>query len=255
MQPIIQQLAPHALRVRRGFERTVLRRRPVTDGHRDTARETGVMLHLMREASTGPELTVERQLFLSQSAVGMRARASVLLSIPNRSLVEERELAAINGWLAEEAQRNEPAPHIVPRTQPAPALGFLGPVGAIAGVRLWMVLAAGWAVTGGAVAIQTARLNNAKGDLAEARGDVALAQQERDAWRERAGQYAEAVADARETAEMTAQQLNQERRRQAAAARRERERQRNVQDLLARSTQSEPPPWDERLRNDQPVQE
>lgn len=251
---IISQLAPHALRVRRGFERVVLRRRPVTDGHRDTARETGVMLGLMREASTA-ELSPDRQLFLSQSAVGMRARASVLLSIPNRSLVEERELAAINGWLAEEARRNEPAPHIVPRSQPAPVLGFLGPVGAIAGVRLWMVLAAGWAVTGGALAVQTALKERIEDQRDMAREDLALAEQQRDAWRARAGEYEAAVAAARQTAEQTAQALNQERRRQAAAARRERERQRNVQDLLARSTQSEPPPWDERLRNDQPVQE
>lgn len=253
---ILAELGPAARRVRRGWERVVLRRRPVTPGHEDNARETNVMLRLMREAQSEPTLSVDQQLMLSQSAVGMRQRAAVLLGIPNRSLVEERELVAINGWLAEEAARNAPAPVIVPRQQSAP-LGFLGPLAAnpMAGILMSPVtwVAAAFAIPAAFGAVQTARLNHAKHELTETRDDLERAIHERDDWHDRASRYAQAVTDARETAEATAQALNQERRRQAAAARRERERQRDVQNILAGS--HEPPPWDERLRNDQPVQE
>lgn len=248
----IREFASTALtRVRRGWERVVLRRRPATEGHRETARETGVMVGLMREARAAPEPTVDQQIFLSQSAVGMRARAAVLLSIPNRSLIEERELEVIHGWLAEEAARS--APQIVPRERPAFApLGLLG-TSPVAGLLMSPVVwvAAAFAIPAAFGAVQTARLNHAKGELRETREDLADAIEQRDDWKERAERYAAAVTDARETAEQTAQALNQERRQRAAAARRERERQRNVQEILANSANSEPPPWDDRLRDDQ----
>ena len=99
--------------------------------------------------------------------------------------------------------------------------------------------------------MQTAIKERIEDQRDAAREDLALAVEQRDAWRERAGQYEAAVAAARETAEATAAALTQERRRQAAAARRERERQRAIQDVLTRSP--EPPAW--RLRDDEPVQE
>ena len=254
--PIIQVLGPHALRVRRGWERVVLRRRPATDGHRETARETGVMVGLMREARAAPEPTVDQQIFLSQSAVGMRARAAVLLSIPNRSLIEERELETINGWLAEEAARSAP-PELQPRTarfgrfQPQ---GLLAPLGASPVASLLMSpvvwVAAAFAIPAAFGAVQTARLNHAKADLRETREDLALAQEQREAWRERAEQYAAAVTYARATAQQTAEALEAERRRVARAAARERRRNAEIAAVLAGG---EPPAWS--LRDDGGVQE
>jgi hypothetical protein len=254
--PIIQVLGRHALRVRRGWGRVVLRRRPATEGHRETARETGVMVGLMREARAAPEPTVDQQIFLSQSAVGMRARAAVLLSIPNRSLIEERELEVINGWLAEEAARtagdSRGQPALVPRERPAFApLGLLGasPVASLLmSPAVWV--AAAFAIPASVAAVQTARLNHAKGELRETREDLALAQEQREAWRERAEQYAAAVTDARQTAQQTAEALEAERRRVARAAARERRRNAEIAAVLAGG---EPPAWS--LRDDGGVQE
>ena len=233
-------------RIARGWARTVARVEG-TEGQKAQEAETRTSLGLMAQARAAPEMTPEQQIFLSQSEHGMRERLSVLLGIPHRTLAQEREKVAIEAWLTRDAPA--PAPAIRPLFGAVPALGLLG------GVRLWMILAAGWAVTGGALAVQTALKERIEDQRDAARSDLAQATRERDDWRERAGLYETAVADARATAEQTAQALNQERRRQAVAARRERERQRDVQNILAGSSSSEPPPWDERLRNDQPVQE
>jgi hypothetical protein len=71
-------------------------RRPVTTGHQETARETGVMLGLMADANAaGPEMSDEQRILLINAAPGMRKREAVLLNIPNRSTVEENELHMI----------------------------------------------------------------------------------------------------------------------------------------------------------------
>ena len=77
--------------------------------------------------------------------------------------------------------------------------------------------------------------------LREARQTMEQAQDEREAWRERASQYAAAVTDARAVARQSADALEAERAAQARAAARERRRQREIQNVIADSP--EPPAW------------
>lgn len=237
-----------ASRVRRGFERTLRRGRPVTPYQTDTARETRVGLQLMAEATAAAgAMTDEQRMFLATSAPGMRRREAVLLAIPNRSMVEENELQMIRREMAK-IEGRDAAPVLVRRAQPWAPQGFLAPLGALAGVRLWMVLAAGWALTGGALAVQSALKERIEDQRDQAREDLAQATAERDAWRERSEQYAQAVTDAREAAQQTAAALDAERRRVARAAARERRRNAEIANVLSGG---EPPAWS--LRDDESV--
>lgn len=252
----IQEFGAETLtRVRRGWDRTLAGSRPYRfDGeqatHADQLRETETSLSLMATASPDDP---DQLRMASDIEHGAENRLAVLLGKPRLTLEEKRERDSIQAALAARRRGYEPAPVLVPRERPAFApLGLLG-ASPVAGLLMSPVVwvAAAFAIPAAFGAVQTARLNHAKADLEETREDLALAQEQREAWRERAEQYAAAVTDARATAEQTAQALNQERRRQAAAARRERERQRAIQDILSGSP--EPPAW--RLRDDEPVSE
>lgn len=129
-----------------------------------------------------------------------------------------------------------------------PVGGGVGILGLLGGVRPWMLWSGALASVFAWSGIQTARLNHAKADLNEARDAVETLEQQRDDWKERATQYAQAVTDAREIATQNAQQLEAERRRQARAAETERRRQRELQGVLTNS--GEPPAWS--LRDDEP---
>lgn len=222
-------------------------RRHVTDHQRETARETGVALDLMAEAAgAGADTTDEQRIFLAQSAVGMRAREAVLVGIPNRSVTEETELQMIRREMA----RIEGRPVLEPRQESSGGMrGLLGPLAATPALTI-LAHPVTWIVIGlGFIGIQTARLNSVKNDLAEAREQVDQIEGERDAWKDRAEAYGQAVADARQLARETADALEAERARAARAAAQERRRQRDVQNVLTDSP--EPPAWS--LRDDETV--
>ena len=253
-------MTPSAIlaRLRRGFGRIragiarrwdrLRGRRPVTEGHINQERETRTSLGLMAQAAGAADPTPEQAIFLSQSIHGMRQRVAYLRgSVPNRSLAEERELVTIEAWLKAHEQGDAP-PGWEARPQARP-MAFLGPLAAVGGLRLWMVFAGLFAFAGGATAIQTARLNHAKGDLAETRADLAMTERALTEARATAQELARAVQAADALSHQTAANLQAERDRRARAAAIERRRQREIQDVL---TGREPPAW--RLRDDEPRQ-
>lgn len=173
-------------------------RRPVTEGHKDTARETGVMLGLMADASSaGPEMTDEQRLLLIQAAPGMRAREAVLLSIPNRSSVEENELHMIRREMARIEGRD------APQAAPTRVRGFLGPLAVAPGLGLlasptaWLAVGGvalfGWGAWNGVQADRfRAERNEARSELASVERDLVAANAERDLLRDAASQAVEA---------------------------------------------------------------
>lgn len=183
-----------------------------------------------------------------------KQRAAWITQIQRLEGIYNRDLA--QGLLLQQLRRNV---RELDRTEqnfagpaPTPRMGFLGAALGAAGplsmVRPWML----W---GGALAsvfawggIQTARLNHAKHDLTQARDDLNTAQEQREAWKQRSEQYAQAVADAREVSRISTAQLEAERRRAARASDLERRRQREIQAILANS--GDAPAW--RLRDDEP---
>lgn len=241
-------------RLRRGFARIgqkfarlwarVQGRRQITEHQKETARETGAMLGIMAQAnSAGADMSDEQRMLLIRAAPGMRAREAVLLAIPNRSVVEENELHMIRRGMAQLEGRDAP-PGWVSRPRAAVA-GFLGPLAAVGGLRLWMVFGGVALLAGGATAIQTARLDHAKNDLAETRADLAMTERALSEARATAQELARAVQAADALSHQTAANLEAERQRHARAAAVERRRQREIQDVL---TGRDPPAW--RLRDD-----
>lgn len=192
------------MRVRRGYARMwafivrkITRRRSVTEYQQETARETRVALGLMADAAeAGADMSDEQRMFLAQSAPGMRARETVLLSIPNRSLVEENELLMIRRWMARIEGRDAPV------SQPTAIRGLLGASGgalaAFGGVRLWMVLAAGWALTGGALAVQSALKERIEDQRDRARNELREARNTIEHYRDRETEYRAALSEAEE---------------------------------------------------------
>lgn len=243
-------------RLRRGFvrigERVKARwdrlrgRRQVTAYQEETARETGAMLGLMAEAnSAGAAMSDEQRLLMIRAAPGMRAREAMLLSIPNRSVVEENELHMIRREMAALEGRDAPAGWV---SRPRAAVtGFLAPLAAMGGLRLWMVFAGLFALSGGAFAIQGAVLKHTAHERDEARHTARQNYEAAQRWEERAHAYEQATADAAAAARTTAAALETERRRAARAAARERVRQHEVQNVL---TGGDAPAW--RLRDDAP---
>lgn len=226
------------------------KRRPApTPGQIDQERETSVSLGLMAQAaSAGANMTSEQQIFLSQSEHGMRERLGVLLSIPHRSLAQEREKRAIEGWLS-------PAPVLEATPQTIRGFGAFAttasPLMAIGGIRLWMILAAGWALTGGWALIQMGLKERIEDQRDEARRVAAENHEAAERWEERAEHYRQGLVDAADIARAAADQLAVER---AAVARREaRERRRNREIANVLTGAAEPPAW--RLRDDEPAAE
>lgn len=197
-------------RVRGWWLRVFRRRAAGTQGQQDQARETEVSLGLMADAArAGADMTPEQQIFLSQSEHGMRERLSVLLGIPHRTLAQEREKLAIEGWLA-------PADQTAPN---APIRGFLAPVAAATWFRPWMILAAGWALTAAFCAVQMGLKERVEDQRDEARADLAQTERALVAARETQARLADAVREADTQTRQTAETIEQERARRLRAER------------------------------------
>lgn len=263
-------LHPALARLERGFRRMwgwcvakakdpLGRRRAVTEGQQVTAQETGTMLGIMADAAAaGDDMTDEQRLLLIQAAPGMRAREAVLLSIPNRSSVEENELHMIRREMARIEGRDRP--RLERRTDggwrpqrfASAAAGIvpLLPYIAIAGVFLSLT---GW---GSSVwnGWRADRLENRVERLTAER-DAPCTQDEIEGRTSRQacrtlGQAYDALEEAGQIARAHAAALEAERAEQARFAARERRRQREIQNVLTGS--SEPPAWGLRDSGDAP---
>lgn len=220
-------------------------RRPITPGQQETARETGVMLGLMSDASSaGPAMTDEQRILLIQAAPGMRAREAVLLAIPDRSIVQENELHMIRREMARIEGREE-APQ--PTTQ---VRGFLGPLApaslALGAVRPWMLWTGAIAAVGVWGAYNDVRAGRLENERNEARATVESLEREvmeasavRDA-------LADAVRDADELSRATAANLEAER---ARSARNRAIEQRRSRELRQVDAGGPPPAWERSLRD------
>lgn len=212
--------------------------------HEDQLRETQVSLSLMASA-TGEE----QARMATDIEHGAEERLGVLLNKPRLSIAEKRERDAIQSALAARRQAFD-APVIVQRETPqALPARFLGAVG---GIQLWQVLAGVIIVLLGGLGVQTARLENAKANEAEARRVATSNARAAAEWEERAELYSQAVTDAREAARQSAADLERERAARARAAAAERRRQRDIQNVLANSP--EPPSWSLRDPGSDPSQ-
>lgn len=216
------------------------------EAHADQLRETQISLSLMASA---PADDADQARMASDIEHGAENRLTVLLGRARLTLEEKRERDAIQAALAARRQGFE-QPVLEQRTDGgARPQGFLGPLAALP-VMAILASPMTWVAVGvAAFGVQTARLENAKGDLRDARTETRAAVEERDAWKERSELYAAAVGDARRLANETADALEAERSRAARAAAAERRRQREVQNVLVGSP--EPPSWS--LRDDEPV--
>lgn len=228
------------------------------ESHADQLRETQISLSLMANADAENPDQVR---MASEIEDGAENRLTVLLGKPRLTLEEKRERDAIQaaiqqrragfGEVGAKSERSEAksgeAPVLVRRQGVVGARRFLG---AVAGVQLWQALAVGWAVTFGLLGVQTARVASLKGHEREMREDLREASNTIALYRTREAEYDAALATAREQATETADALERERTRAARAAAAERRRQREIQDVLARSP--EPPAWS--LRNDEPTE-
>ena len=236
-------LRPALARLERGFKRLWDRAVAAATGarsyryegeqeaHADQLRETRVSLALMASATDEGE----QVRMASDIEHGAESRLTVLLAKPRLTLEEKRERDAIQAALATRRQAFD-APAATPRRFfAAPAALALG------GVRPWMIWTGLVSVLALLLGFQSVRLESAKANLREARQTMEQAQDERDAWRERATEYAAAVTDARAVARQSADALEAERAAQARYAARERRRQREIQNVIADSP--EPPAW------------
>ena len=138
------------------------------ENHADLLRERRVSLSMM--AGADPE-NPDQIRMASEIEHDAEARLSVLLGKPQLTLEEKRERDDIQRALQARRQSFDAAPVLVAREGETRPSRFLG---AVAGVQLWHVLAVGWAVTFGTLAVQTARLENAKDDLRDSRADLAM---------------------------------------------------------------------------------
>jgi len=193
-------------------------RRPVTTGHQETARETGVMLGLMADANAaGPEMTDEQRILLINAAPGMRAREAVLLNIPNRSTVEENELHMIRREMAKLEGREQAAP-----AQPQ-IRGFLGPLApagvAIGMVRPWMLWTGAIAAVGVWGAYNDVRAGRLENERNEARATIGTLEREVMEASAQRDALADAVASADAQSQQAAQTIEAERARRLRAER------------------------------------
>ena len=236
-------LRPALARLERGFKRLWGRAVALATGarpyrydgeqeaHADQLRETRVSLAMMASADAGNPDQVR---MASDIEDGAEQRLVVLLGKPRLSRAEKHERDAIQAAIS--ARRQGFAAPAAPRRFFAdPAVLALG------GVRPWMIWTGLVSVLALLLGFQSVRLESAKANLREARQTMEQAQDEREAWRERASQYAAAVTDARAVARQSADALEAERAAQARAAARERRRQREIQNVIADSP--EPPAW------------
>lgn len=214
------------------------------ENHADLLRERRVSLSMM--AGADPE-NPDQIRMASEIEHDAEARLSVLLGKPQLTLEEKRERDDIQRALQARRQSFDAAPVLVAREGETRPSRFLG---AVAGVQLWHVLAVGWAVTFGTLAVQTARLENAKDDLRDSRADLAMIERHLEAEREVTQRLADEVRAADLLSQQTAANLEAERARSRAAAAAERRRQRALREV---DTGGGPPDWERSLRDDDAV--
>lgn len=235
--------------------RSLLKRRPAsTEGHTETARETGVALGLMAQAADAAEPTPEQQIFLSQAEHGMRERLSMLLGIPHRSLAQEREKLAIEQWLArgspqEPVQAPRRIKALLSPSGLATSLASMAPLlpWIIGGTLLFTVTGWGTSIWNG---WRVGNLERRVEILTDERDAPCTATEvaghtTRAACRSLAHAN-DALAQAGDLTRQVAADLTAERTRNAAAAARERRRNREIANVLTHSP--DPPSWS--LRDD-----
>lgn len=176
-------------------------------------------------------------------------------------LLEQKEHRAYSdGLLLAQLRRNirqvdeaEARHHPTPENMAGRRLADFGPVGgasgllgAFSGVRLWMVLAGGWAVTGGLLGLWQVRVVRLHHDLTDAHHSLTAAVHNRDDWKGAYERQGELLAAARHQSDQTAQNLHHLEQQRAAAAAAERRRQHDIQNVA--SGIGEPPDFG--LRDD-----
>lgn len=222
----------------------ITRRPASTEGHTETARETGVALGLMAQAADAAEPTPEQQIFLSQSEHGMRERLSMLLGIPHRSLAQEREKLAIEQWLSRD-NNHPPGNNDHPQGNTGGVIPqrFLGAIAA----GPWSLLLTPWTLVVAGIAAflaQGAWLKHVAHERDELRGQVTSLEHSRDAYAHALGQERAAHAnDVAHVLEDTAQTVEQMRRADLRRRQRE-ERERSRHEDLANGSVN----FGERLR-------
>lgn len=179
-----------------------------------------------------------------------------LLKTPKRTPEEERRLF----WLQRKVREIDElvaTRGVSPATFGARRLAEFGAVGrrrffaapavlALGGVRPWMIWTGLVSVLALLLGFQSVRVGSLKVDLREAHEQTQAAEEAAQSWRERSEEYAQAVTDARQVAQQTADALDAERRARQRAAAADRRRQREIQDVLTNSPDA--PSWS--LRDD-----
>ena len=177
------------------------------DTHEEQLRETQIALSMM---ATAPE---DQTRMASDLEHGAENRLTVLLEKPRLSVAEKRERDAIQAALQARRQSFDV-------DAPVPAVrGFLGPMAVAGGVKLWMILAAGWALTGGFALIQMGLKERIEDQRDDARADLAMTERSLEAARETQERLADAVRAADAQTQQTAATIEQERARTRAAQR------------------------------------
>lgn len=197
----------------------VERRGAGTPGQVEQERETAVSLGLMAQAAAaGPDMSDEQAIFLSASTKGMRDRIEVLLGNPRRTLPQERELVMIQRELAR-LEGREAAPVAAPsRIRGLMATAAANPLLAVLSHPATWVAAA-FCVPAAWGSVQTWRLNNAKGDLREARASLRATEEALVTARATQERLAQAVRDADTQTRQTAETIEAERARRVRAER------------------------------------
>lgn len=240
-------------RARGLVDRTLARARPYRfegerENHADLLRERRVSLSMMAGAdATNPD----QQRMASEIEHDAEARLTVLLGKPQLTLEEKRERDAIQTALQQRRAGFGEAPVIVAREGGWTPPRFLAPLAASPAMAVLSSPITWIALGVAAFSVQTARLENAKGDLRDARADLAMAERHLAAQREVTDRLVEEVRAADLLSQQTAANLEAERARNRAAAERERRRQRALREV---DTGGGPPDWERSLRNGDAVE-
>tara|TARA_R110000868_G_scaffold300642_3_gene561092 strand:- start:4722 stop:5561 length:840 start_codon:yes stop_codon:yes gene_type:complete len=194
--------------------------------HADLLRERRVSLSMMEAADPADADQIRMASEIEHDA---EARLTVLLGKPRLTLEEKRERDAIQAAIAGRRQGFGDAPPVLEaRTEPTRLARFLGPL-AVSPALAILASPITWIVVGiGAFGIQTARLENAKDDLREARIEAERMENSRDAYAAALGQERAArasdVAQVLEDTAATVEQMRLAQLRRQARERRERTR-------------------------------
>lgn len=210
------------------------------ENHAQQLAETQAAIAGFAAVEQDPDATPEQRHWLHAHRVGMEERLVVFEGKPRLTVEELHERDAIETHLyGAPLQRGKPAGWEA-RPQ-ARASGFLGSLAAVGGVRLWMILGAGWAVTGGALAIQSALKERIEDQRDEARHERDAAQRALQDARAIAQRMAQLVRQADAQAQESAETIERER----AIAQRALAQQRRARhdDEVATRDRGEPIDW------------